>query len=104
MAMPVTRHYTAADITAMPDDGQRYEILRGELLVSPPPGLEHQTIVTRLLLELGPILKTHGLADQLLTPPAEITLRGGSAILNRSVSWTGGLHGRSFVPRFRSAS
>jgi esterase/lipase superfamily enzyme len=28
--------------------------------------------------------------------------RGGSAILNRSDSWTGGLHGRSFVHRFRS--
>jgi hypothetical protein len=30
--------------------------------------------------------------------------RGGSAILNRSGSWLGGLHGRSFVPRFRSPS
>jgi len=37
MAMPITRHYTAADLATMPDDGQRYEIVWGELLVSPSP-------------------------------------------------------------------
>jgi hypothetical protein len=30
--------------------------------------------------------------------------RGGSAILNRPGNWTGGLHGRSFVPHFWSVS
>ena len=75
MVMPVTRHYTAADLATMPDDGLRYEVVRGELLVTPSPGGHHQPIVTRLLLPLGGYLDAHGLLDQLLTPPADITLR-----------------------------
>jgi Uma2 family endonuclease len=74
MAMPTTRHFTAADLASMPDDGQRYEVVRGELLVTPAPALRHQTIVTRLILTLGSYLAAHGLQDQLLTSPADITL------------------------------
>ena len=74
MVMPLARHATIADLAAMPDDGQRYELVRGELLVTPAPGIEHQTIVSRLFGELLIYLRPHGLADQLLTAPADITL------------------------------
>lgn len=74
MAMSVTRHFTAADLATMPDDGQRYEVVRGELLVTPAPGARHQTIVTRLLGVVVPYLTAHGRLDQLLTHPADITL------------------------------
>jgi Uma2 family endonuclease len=74
MAMPVTRHFTAADLAAMPDDGLRYEVVRGELLVTPAPGGRHQPIVTQLLAVLLPYLASHDLVRQLLTPPADITL------------------------------
>jgi Uma2 family endonuclease len=74
MGMPRPDHFTAADLATMPDDGQRYEVINGELLVTPASALRHQTIVTRLLAELLPYLQAHGLADQLLTPPADITL------------------------------
>ncbi len=36
---------TADDLLAMPDDGNRYELARGELITMPPPGFMH-TIVT----------------------------------------------------------
>ena len=58
----------------MPDDGRRYEVVRGELLVTPAPGGRHQPMVTRLLVVLLRYLEGHGLAEQLLTPPADITL------------------------------
>jgi Uma2 family endonuclease len=74
MVMPVTRHYTAADLATMPEDGLRYEVVRGELLVTPAPGGRHQPIVTRLLAALSRYLEREGLLDQLLTPPADITL------------------------------
>ena len=74
MAMPLAKHYTAADLAAMPDDGQRYEVVRGELLVTPVPGGRHQPIVTQLLSPLVRYLEAHGLLRQLLTPPADITL------------------------------
>jgi len=74
MAMPVTRHFTAADLATMPDDGQRYEVVRGELLVSPSPGGRHQLLVARLFGELRDHLKAHGLVNQLLMAPADLTL------------------------------
>ena len=74
MAMPVSRRYTAADLATMPDDRQRYEVVRGELLVTPAPGGTHQTIITRLLGVIPPYLTKHGCLDQLLTHPADITL------------------------------
>jgi Uma2 family endonuclease len=42
------RPLTYNDLLAMPDDGQRYEIIDGELLVNPAPTWNHQ----RVLLEL----------------------------------------------------
>ena len=99
MAMPITRHFTAADLAAMPDDGQRYEIVRGELLVTPAPRDLHQLIVTRLFGELWEYLKPHGLADQLVTAPADITFANDTVLepdlfvadtsaLLRSRKWT----------------
>ena len=38
MAMPLTHDYFTADmVRALPDDGKRYELVDGELLVTPAP-------------------------------------------------------------------
>lgn len=39
---------TIGDLEAMPDDGRRYELIDGVLLVSPAPGTRHQIIGYRL--------------------------------------------------------
>ena len=44
--------YTVADLEAMPDDGRRYELIDGELFVSPAPGSNHQAIVAALTTQL----------------------------------------------------
>ena len=36
------REWTADDLLDMPDDGQRYEVIDGELFVTPAPALRHQ--------------------------------------------------------------
>lgn len=36
------RPYTAADLAEIPDDGRRFEVVGGELVVSPSPSLRHQ--------------------------------------------------------------
>jgi Uma2 family endonuclease len=74
MGMPRTDHFTAADLATMPDDGQRYEVINGELFVTPAPGGRHQPVVTRLMEVLLPYLAAGSLRDQLLTSPADITL------------------------------
>ena len=99
MAMPVTRHFTAADLATMPDDGQRYELVHGELLVSPSPSGWHQMMVTRLFAALLPHLQAGGLADQLITAPADVTFTSDTVLepdlfvadtsaLLRSGQWT----------------
>ncbi len=46
----VVRHsYTYSDLADMPDDGQRYEIVDGDLVVSPSPTPRHQFIVVKLV-------------------------------------------------------
>lgn len=72
MVMSLPRHFTAADLAAMPDDGLRYEVVRGELLVSPSPNGWHQVMVSRLFAALLPHLQAGGLADQLITAPADV--------------------------------
>src|SRR5438874_190006 len=57
---------TYADLQAMPDDGHRYELIDGVLIVNPSPRRVHQRAVSRLLVLL------HGAAPpeiEVLTGP-----------------------------------
>ena len=57
MGMPARHYFTAAEVLAMPDDGNRYEVVHGELLVSPGPRLVHQLVVFRLTELIGAYLR-----------------------------------------------
>ncbi|MBA2278698.1 MAG: Uma2 family endonuclease [Chloroflexia bacterium] len=48
-----TRLLTYDDLCRMPDDGQRYEIIGGELIVSPAPNRDHQDVAYRLTRLIG---------------------------------------------------
>jgi Uma2 family endonuclease len=43
------RPFTVAELDRMPDDGRRYELLDGALVVSPRPTTVHQAVVARLV-------------------------------------------------------
>lgn len=64
--------YTAEMVRAMPDDGNRYEVVWGELFVTPSPVRQHQRIVKRLLLALDDYCERHGVGEA-LTSPADIS-------------------------------
>ncbi|MGH7584370.1 MAG: Uma2 family endonuclease [Gemmatimonadales bacterium] len=71
--MPVAKHrFTADEVRAFPDDGNRYEVVRGELLVTPAPSGRHQWVIGRFIRVLDPYLMRHG-REELLTSPADIS-------------------------------
>ncbi len=63
MGMPARHYYTAADLLALPEDGNKYEVVHGELLVSPAPRMLHQRIVGRLLHLLFEYLTRHPIGE-----------------------------------------
>jgi Uma2 family endonuclease len=46
------RPFTLADLEHTPDDGRRYELIDGGLIVSPAPGRLHQRVALRLAMLL----------------------------------------------------
>lgn len=55
------RSWTFEGLLDLSDDGFRYEIINGSLLVTPPPGIGHQRIVTELVVALsGAPIRTAG--------------------------------------------
>jgi Uma2 family endonuclease len=43
-----TKQWTLDEVHSLPDDGNRYELVRGQLFVTPPPTDPHETIAARL--------------------------------------------------------
>jgi Uma2 family endonuclease len=50
---------TNADLEAMPEDGNRYEVIDGELYVSSAPSIFHQTILTNIVGAFLDYLREH---------------------------------------------
>ena len=71
MALTVPR-YTVADLEEFPDDGNRYELLDGVLLVTPAPASLHQLIASRLVGMLHLVLVAQRLAT--VFSPGVVTL------------------------------
>jgi Uma2 family endonuclease len=74
MAMPTMRRvWTVDDLLDLPDDdGNRYEVLDGELLVTPAPSWAHQRIVLALAQILAEYLGRQRVGDVLFAP-ADVT-------------------------------
>ncbi len=72
MGMPqAARRYTVDEVLAFPSDGNRYELVHGELLVTPAPQMRHQLTLSRLFAALGRYLADHDDVE-LLVSPADI--------------------------------
>ncbi len=56
-----TRNWTDEELLALPDDGNKYEVMKGVLLTMSPAGIEHEHIGVRLISALDSFLKTRKL-------------------------------------------
>src|ERR1044071_2604519 len=80
MGMPeAVRHWTREEVLALPDDGNRYELVNGELLVTPAPRAIQQRAVLALYRRIHPYVEGHQLGDVMLSP-ADLDLRRGQSL------------------------
>ena len=70
--LPTPTYWTAEMVRALPDDGRRYEVVHGELLVTPAPRVWHQELVGRLYLALSRYLMEEPVGH-LFFSPADIS-------------------------------
>ena len=82
MSMSATRphRWTRAEVDRLVDERPgstpRYELVDGELLVTPGPSVRHQRIIFRLALLLEPYVRGHKVGEIFLGP-AELPLMSG---------------------------
>ncbi|MCU0223670.1 MAG: Uma2 family endonuclease [Acidobacteria bacterium] len=67
------RLLTYADYAALPDDGHRYQLLEGELVMTPSPDRWHQHVSIRLGSELLNHVQVCGLGEA-FAAPLDVTL------------------------------
>jgi Uma2 family endonuclease len=73
MGMPAAeRRWTAREVRALIEESPlaspRYELVDGELLVTPSPGYPHQRAVARLLVALHEYARAEGIGEALASP------------------------------------
>ena len=74
MGMPHTaEHWTAEMVRGLPDDGNRYELVSGELVVTPAPAYQHQVVVHALIDRLRPWARSAAVGEA-MGSPADISL------------------------------
>jgi len=59
---------TYGDYAALPDDGRRYELHRGELSLTPAPGTRHQRTVVAFTLRLAEYVRSRQIGEVLVAP------------------------------------
>jgi len=67
-ARRMATEWTAEMVAALPDDGNRYEVLDGALAVTPAPSWDHQRLALALRDALAPYVAANGLGEVLLAP------------------------------------
>jgi Uma2 family endonuclease len=65
---PVQGNWTYEDYLRLPDDGRRYEVIRGFLYVTPAPSFDHQYTVSQVNRLLGNFVADHRLGVVLVAP------------------------------------
>ena len=82
MAMPIVARsdWTVEMLDALPDDGQRYEIIDGELFVTPAPGDVHQLVLGELHARFHAYLRGTSVGKVMFSPA---DVRRGDRTRNR---------------------
>jgi Uma2 family endonuclease len=74
---PGPGEWTYQDYLDLPDDGYRYEIIWGELYMTPAPSTRHQRISRNLEFALWDYVKKHDLGE-VLDAPCDVVMEPGA--------------------------
>ncbi len=78
LGLPFGRPLTRADLEGLPDDGHRYELIDGVLVVTPSPSSPHQDV----LLNLAIALKSACSSDlHVMVAPFDVVLSDDSVLI-----------------------
>src|SRR5436305_4043292 len=69
------KRWTLEELHSLPDDGNKYELIHGELFVTPAPSDDHETILASLTDILAPYVRSNGLG-RLYHPRAVVRVEG----------------------------
>lgn len=75
---PAQGEWTYEDFVRLPDDGNRYEVIRGTLYVTPPPIFDHQFSSCEFMFRLSAFVRERDLG-LVLTSPFGVVLPAGIA-------------------------
>jgi len=67
------KRWTLEELHRLPDDGNKYELVRGELFVTPAPSPVHEAIINTIAGVLHPYIAAHGLG-QIFRPRSAVRL------------------------------
>lgn len=70
--------WTYADYARLPDNGMRYEVIKGELYTSPAPRAIHQEMISHIALEIGLFLRQHKVG-KIYFAPIEVVMGNAAA-------------------------
>jgi Uma2 family endonuclease len=76
---PALRHWRYAEFARLPDDGKRYEIIAGELVVSPSPHHRHQLASIRIAGVFENFTRDHGIGQ--IYGPLDVLLSGSDYLI-----------------------
>lgn len=66
--------YTVREYELLPDDGRRHELIDGDFVVTPAPGINHQGVVWTLSVLLGTWLREHPGRARAFAAPTDVHL------------------------------
>jgi len=98
MAVPVRVRFLPDDIWDTPEDGNRYEVIDGELYVTPPPVERHQNASSVLHVFLGRYVWEHKLG-KLYSAPIGVVLPGGGSGVQPDLVFVSNEHRKIIVER-----
>jgi Uma2 family endonuclease len=78
MQVAATKAWTLEELHRLPDDGNRYEVINGELYVTPAPSDRHETIAAKLARVLDRFVEAEALGY--VYRPRAVVEVGGSEV------------------------